>query len=179
MPTINFKSTLFTIGDWTILLLPQEASQQLPSRNIAMVNGTINNFEFKAVLEPDGNGSHWIEVDKRLSSGAKISTGDTASVTLEPTRDWIEPEIPLDIQNALVANKQARDTWNKATTMAHWEWLRWIRATNNTETRARRIEVACSKLESGMRRPCCFNTSACTVPEISKNGALREPIHSS
>jgi hypothetical protein len=59
--------------------------------------------------------------------------------------------------------------------MARWEWIRWIGATNNTETRQRRIEVALSKLSHGERRPCCFNRSMCCIPEVSQNGALLEP----
>jgi hypothetical protein len=175
MSVIHFETTLFKVGDWTILLLPAAASQQLGSRNIAMVKGSINGYDFQAVLEPDGNGSHWLDVDQKIAKGAGIQAGDAVTVGLEPTKDWIEPKIPADVQAALKANRAAHETWDKTTKMAHWEWLRWIRATNNTETRARRIDVACSKLKSGMRRPCCFNTSACTVPEISKNGALLTP----
>ena len=175
MAAIQFETTLFTVGSYTILHLPLEASKQLPSRNIAMVQGTINNTPFADVLEPDGWGSHWLNLDEQLRKATGVKAGDTVSVVLEPTKEWIEPEIPHDVTKALAANPEAHETWQKTTTMAHWEWLRWIRATNNTETRARRIEVACSKLKSGMRRPCCFNTSACTVPEVSKNGALLVP----
>jgi hypothetical protein len=177
MTAITFKTTLFTIGDRTILLLPSEASQQLPSRNIAMVNGVINGYTFQTVLEPDGNFSHWLEVNDSLSKNAGIKAGDTVEVRLEPTKDWIQPNIPEDLKKALAKNSAANATWQKVTPMARWEWLRWIRATNNNDTRAKRIEVACSKLKSGMRRPCCFNTSACTVPEVSKSGVLLIPAN--
>ena len=59
--------------------------------------------------------------------------------------------------------------------MARWDWIRWINATAQQETRKRRIEVAFSKLKSGMRRPCCFNRGMCTEPYVSKNGVLLEP----
>jgi hypothetical protein len=35
--------------------------------------------------------------------------------------------------------------------------------------------VSISKMKSGKRRPCCFNLSACTDPDLSKNGRLLEP----
>ena len=177
MSVISFETTLFAIGDRTILLLPSKASQQLPSRNIAMVNGTINDFEFRAVLEPDGNFSHWLEIDQELAKGAGIRAGDHVTVSLEPTKDWIQPNIPKDLADALAQDSLANDTWQKVTPMARWEWLRWIRATSNTDTRAKRVAVSCSKLRSGMRRPCCFNTSACTVPEVSKSGVLLAPTN--
>jgi hypothetical protein len=62
------------------------------------------------------------------------------------------------------------------TPMAKWEWPRWINATNVQATREKRIEVSIDKLRKGMRRPCCFNRSACTQPEVSKNAMLLEPV---
>jgi len=41
--------------------------------------------------------------------------------------------------------------------------------------RGRRVDVSISKMNSGKRRPCCFNLSACTDPDLSKNGRLLEP----
>lgn len=175
MPAINFKAQLYKIGDWTILRLPKDASAKLPSRGLAMVKGTINGFEFQTALEPDGDGSHWFRVDNSILKGANTVVGDTVSVSVESTKEWIEPEVPADIQKALRSHLQAHDLWTKITPMARWEWIRWIRATNRDETRAKRIEVACSKLKSGMRRPCCFNSSMCTEPSVSKNGVLLEP----
>jgi hypothetical protein len=172
MSVIDFETTLYAIGNTTILRLPKEVSSQLPSRGIVMVKGKLDGFPFQVVLEPDGWGSHWFSPDKT----ANVLVGDQVKVEIESTKDWIEPEVPKDIMDALNTNAAAHETWLKVTPQAHWEWIRWIRSTNNTETRARRITVACSKLKSGMRRPCCFNASACTVPEVSKNGALLEPI---
>jgi hypothetical protein len=58
--------------------------------------------------------------------------------------------------------------------MARWEWVRWIKATKNPQTRQRRVEVGISKLRSGKRRPCCFDLASCTDPDLSKNGILEE-----
>jgi len=38
-----------------------------------------------------------------------------------------------------------------------------------------RVDVSISKMKSGKRRPCCFNVSACTDPDLWKNGRLLEP----
>ena len=59
--------------------------------------------------------------------------------------------------------------------MARWEWVRWVNATKNPDTRGRRVEVSISKMESGKRRPCCFDLSSCTDPDLSKSGKLLEP----
>ena len=176
--TIVFESDLYKINDWTILRLPVEASKQLPSRGLAMVKGTINDVSFQTALEPDGNGSHWFKLDTALQRATNAQAGDTVRLEIESTKEWTEPQVPVDITDALKSNHAARKTWEKVTPMARWEWIRWIRATNNTETRQRRIDVACSKLKSGMRRPCCFNASMCTEPSVSKNGVLLEAAQS-
>jgi hypothetical protein len=172
---IRFETTLCTIGTWTILKLPKEASAKLPSRGQVMVKGTINGFHFQTALEPDGNWSHWLNVDKKMQKDANVRAGDTVSLEIEATKDWPEPDIPADLQAALDTDPKVQPLWARITPMARWEWIRWINSTKQTETRKRRIEVSCSKLLAGERRPCCFNRNMCCVPEISKNGVLLEP----
>jgi hypothetical protein len=176
MPPIRFETTLLKISDWTILRLPESASVKLPSRGMALVEGTINGFRSKIVLEPDGKGSHWFRVDSALREAAGIDSGNMVTMAFEPSKEWPEPEVPADLVKALTSDPQANALWVKITPMARWDWLRWIRSTNNPETRNRRIEVALSKLEAGERRPCCFNRNLCTEPRISKNGVLIEPM---
>lgn len=175
MSTIHFEAQLSTIGSWTILRLPQEASANLPSRGMTMVEGTINGFRFQAALEPDGKGSHWFRIDQTMREAAHVDAGDTVKLAIEPTKAWVEPEVPADVEQALSAVPQVHALWMKITPSARWDWIRWIRATKEPETRQRRIEVACSKLKEGERRPCCFNRNLCTEPSVSHNGVLLEP----
>lgn len=173
---IHFEAKLFTIGSWTILQLPQDASAQLPSRGQVMVEGTINGFSFQTPLEPDGRGSHWFRIDDTLSKAAHIRVGDTVALEIEPSKHWPEPSVPADIQKALAGDAQVHTLWTKITPMARWEWIRWIRSTGRKETRKKRIEVALSKMRNGERRPCCWNRNLSTEPSVSKNGALLEPM---
>ena len=167
---------LHTIDTWTIVRLPEKASAKLPSRGQVAVQGTINGREFQTVLEPDGCSGHWMRIDEKLQRTAAISAGDTATLEIEPTRDWPEPDVPQDFETALVAAPQKiQDLWNDITPMARWEWVRWVNATKNPDTRRRRVEVSISKMDSGKRRPCCFNLAACTNPDVSRNGKLIEP----
>lgn len=175
MPPIRFTAAPFTIGSWTVLKLPKDASKKFPSRGMAMAHGTINGQMFDLPLEPDGQGSHWFKIDKAM----KVKAGDTATIEMEPAEKWPEPDVPADIKKALAAAApKVREVWNTTTTMARWDWIRWIRSTNNPDTRAKRIVVACSKMKAGEKRPCCFNRSMCTEPEVSKGGVLLEPASS-
>jgi hypothetical protein len=175
MSAIRFETTLFKIGNWTILQVPKDASAKLPSRGQAMVVGRLNGIRFQTPLEPDGNWSHWFRVENALLKAAGITAGDKVTLEITPAEEWPEPDIPEDLRTALDANPEAYAVWAKATPMAHWEWMRWLRATKDSGTRARRIEVACSKLKKGERRPCCWNRNLCTEPSVSKNGVLLEP----
>ena len=175
MSAIRFKTTPLEIGDWTTLKLPESASSKLPSRGMTLVEGTINGFHSRIVLEPDGKGSHWFRVTPDLSVAAGIEEGEVVTMEFEPSKAWPEPDVPADVNQALKSDAQANALWMEITPMARWDWIRWIRSTNNRETRSHRIEVAMSKLRSGERRPCCFNRNQCTEPEVSKSGILIDP----
>jgi uncharacterized protein YdeI (YjbR/CyaY-like superfamily) len=117
-----------------------------------------------------------MRIDEKQQQTAAISAGDTARLEIEPLKDWPEPNVPQDFETALAAAPQKiQDLWKDITPMARWEWVRWVNATKNPDTRRRRVEVSLSKMKSGKRRPCCFDLSACTDPYLSKNGRLIEP----
>ena len=165
---IRFNAKLIKIGSWTILQLPKSASAKLPSRGMTMVKGTVNGLPFQSVLEPDGRGSHWFRVDKTLGQA-----GDTVKLAIEPSNEWTRPEVPADFRKALSGAPKAHSLWMEITPNAQWDWIRWIRAVKLKETRQKHIEVALSKLNKGIRRPCCFNRNLCSEPYVSNNWLLR------
>jgi hypothetical protein len=175
-PTIRFEATPYTMDNATLLRLPGHASEKLPSRGQVAVRGTMNGQDFQTVLEPDGSGGHWMRIEEELQRTAGSKAGNTARLEIAPTRDWPEPNVPQDLEAALAtAPQEIQAVWKDITPMARWEWVRWVNATNNPDTRKRRVEVSISKMSSGKRRPCCFDLSACTDPQLARNGTLREP----
>lgn len=178
---IQFETRLYTIKDWTILQLPADASAKLPSRGMVMVKGTLNDIPFITLLEPDGHygegkkPSHWFRPDEKLLKDAHVTSGDTVSVTMEATKEWVEPEVPEDVKKALFTSPKAKALWDDVTPLAHWDWVRWVRAVKTADTRQKHLEVMLDKLNKGMRRPCCFNRNMCSEPYVSKNWHLLEP----
>jgi bacteriocin resistance YdeI/OmpD-like protein/uncharacterized protein DUF1905 len=174
--TIRFDAALRTIDRSLIVRLPKEASARLPSRGQVATRGTINGREFRVVVEPDGSNGHWLKVDAGLRRIAGARAGGTATFEIEAIKEWPEPRVPSDLEAALSAAPQKiRDIWKDITPMARWEWVRWVNATRSMETRKRRVEVSVSKMNHGKRRPCCFDLSSCTDPELSLSGRLRVP----
>jgi hypothetical protein len=181
MSAISFEAKLYKIDSWTILRLPESASAKLPSRGMIMVKGTLNSAPFKALLEPDGRygpglkPSHWFAPDKKLLNEANAGAGDIVEVSLEATKEWVEPEVPDDVKKALSTSTKAQDLWEDITPLARWDWIRWVRAVKTEETRKKHLEVMLDKLNKGMRRPCCFNRNLCSEPAVSHNWVLLAP----
>src|SRR3954468_23063011 len=90
-------------GSWTFLVLPKDASAKLPSRGMTAIEGTINGFAFQAMLEPDGQRSHWLKVDRKLGKSAGAEAGDIITLEIAPAGKETEPEVPPELKKALAA----------------------------------------------------------------------------
>ncbi|MBI4138801.1 YdeI/OmpD-associated family protein [Candidatus Uhrbacteria bacterium] len=65
-------------------------------------------------------------------------------------------EVPADVRIALTSSPAARTAWEDISPIARNEWICWVTSAKKAETRNIRIKKTLSKLESGMRRPCCW-----------------------
>jgi len=161
---IRFKTKLLRpekkSESWTFLILPKAASAKLPSRGMTAIEGTLNGVSFEAVLEPDGQKSHWLKVNRKLSSDADAVPGDMVTLEIAPSTEEPEPTIPADLRKAFAtAAPKTRELWEDITPVARRDWIHWITSAKQEETRTRRIKNACSMLAAGKRRPCCFDRS--------------------
>ncbi|MEO7785169.1 MAG: YdeI/OmpD-associated family protein [Terracoccus sp.] len=172
---VRFEAEVSRIDDTTLVRLPESASTQLPSRGQVAVHGTIDGHPFDTVVEPDGRRGHWVRLDGAVSE-VGAGPGDTVQLALEVAGEWPEPTVPDDLASALdSAPERIQGIWQDITSMARWEWVRWVGATANPATRQRRVEVGISKLDGGKRRPCCFDLASCTDPAVARSGKLRDP----
>ena len=144
---------------WSFLVLPKAASAKLPTRSMVTVDGTLDGASFQATLEPDGAGSHWLKVEKKLRDAAGADAGATVELEIAPVAEEPEPKLPPDLGKALAANAEALATWKDITPVARRDWIHWITSGKKAETRVKRIAVACDKLACGSRRACCFDRS--------------------
>lgn len=166
MAILQGQAPIHVVEGQRLVVLPIEISQSLPSKGMVMATIHTAELSFDTPLEPDGKFAHWFFVPDAVSDKAILE------FQLELIDDWPEPEVPNDIWEGLVAFG-LDGIWQTLTTKSKWSWIRWIRATNNPETRQKRIGVAADKLLKGNRRPCCFDQTRCTVPELAKSGVLK------
>ena len=162
--TISFKTKLLKPATpenaaWSFLVLPAAASAKLPTRSMITVEGSFAGQDFKATLEPDGQGSHWLKVPRALREASGVAVGDTVALVIAPAAEQPEPKVPADLRKALAATTNARARWTDLTPVARRDWIQWIVSAKKAETRERRIANTCDMLESGKRRVCCFDRS--------------------
>lgn len=153
---------------WTFLTLPKQASAKLPSRGQTTVDGTLHGLAFRATLEPDGQGGHWLKVDRKLREAAGAEVGDVVTLEIAPVAEEPEPVVPTDMRKALAAApKKTREAWSNITPAARRDFIHWIVSPKRPETRVKRIETACDMLAKGKRRPCCFDRSGMYAKSLS------------
>lgn len=185
--SVRFSATLLRPAangkavSWTFLILPKEASAKLPSRGQTTADGTLNGRPLRATLEPDGQGGHWLKVDRKLRVAAGAQAGDVVTLELAPVAEEPEPRVPADLRKALaIAPLRTREAWSDITPAARRDFIHWIVSPKRPETRVKRIKIACDMLAKGKRRPCCFDRSgmyskslSCPVADDETTGAGR------
>ena len=176
----RFKARLFRHpktakagGSGTLLLdVPDVVSRKACSSGMTTVEGTINGHPFRAALEPNTSGSHWLRVNKAMREGAGADVGDTARlVILEPEP---EPTVPADLRVALAASHKAKTLWKDLAPVGRRDWIRWIVSASKPETLARRVTRTVEQLSSGKRRPCCVNIYEFMMRRIPTNMSGRQ-----
>lgn len=144
---------------WAFVVLPKAVSDILPRRGRVTVDGRINGHTFRALLEPDGQKSHWLKIDESMMKMSGASIGDVAQFDITPVAEEPEPEVPQDLLDALQEHPEALDTWRATTPIARLDWIHWVTTAKQAKTRTKRINDACDMLASGKKRVCCFDPS--------------------
>ena len=177
-PILHFEAQLFQhpmtakTDFQTLLNIPVWVSKQFPSHVSTKVEGTINGHPFRAALEPNTFGSHWLRVNKAMLKGAGAEAGDRVKLAIlgpEP-----EPTVPADLRVALTTSHEAKTLWDDLTTMGRRDWVRWIESAKQPETRARRVTRTVEQLSSGKRRACCVNVYEYMLCRIQESEQTEE-----
>jgi hypothetical protein len=144
--------------EWLFVRLPQPVSDPFPSRGQNAVEGFLNGQPFFSVLEPDGQGGHWMKVHQPILAPQFLQPGDHVEIKIQPATEEPEPFLPPDIRDALAAAPGlALQTWESITVAARRDWVFYITSAKKAETRAGRVAKALDMLGQGKRRVCCFD----------------------
>lgn len=107
----RFKARLFPhpeaakTASSALLNVPKVVGKKLGG--MTKVEGTMNDHPFRAALEPNPSGGHWLRVNKAMREGAGADVGDTVKLAIlgpEP-----EPKVPADLHAAFTASPRRRN----------------------------------------------------------------------
>lgn len=162
--TIRFQATLHRPATprnaaWSFVMVPPDASAKLPTRGMTTVDVRLGTHAFRATLAPDGQGSHWLKVERAAREASGVHVGDVVTLQFTPVDDVVEPRVPADLRKALADAPEARQQWSRLTPAARRDWIQWLDSAKQAATRERRIASSCDMLASGKRRVCCFDRS--------------------
>ena len=161
----HFTATLLrpkkasTVDFPAFIVLPREVSDTLPRRGRTTITGALDGHAFEALLEPDGQKSHWLKVTQEMLDMSGASIGEDARFELCPIAQEPEPELPEAFALALKEFPEARATWDATTTLARVDWVHWMVSARQEKTRQKRVRDACDMLSSGKKKVCCFDPS--------------------
>ena len=146
MARIKFSATVVRRGRFLYLDLPEAATAKLGSPGRVPVSGLINGFPFDSSVFPNGEGGHYLMLNKEMQKGASLEAGDRARLTLriDPKMGTLEP--PDDLAKALSGHERAKAAFEDLSHSHKKEYLDWISEAKRPETRARRIERTLSLL---------------------------------
>ena len=138
-------------GTWTFLRVPFDVQQAFGSRARVAVRGTVNGVAIRSSLMPQGDGTHFLVVNKAIRDQAGAEAGAVVSVTLEQDHEPRTVDTPPDLTSALAEAGVAPSAFDGMSYSHQKEYVDWIESAKRPETRDRRILKAVSMIGEGRR----------------------------
>jgi uncharacterized protein YdeI (YjbR/CyaY-like superfamily) len=140
----TFEAVLERTADrlrWVIARIPIDLAQIWGKRGQIKVQGEINGFAFDATLFPDGQGHHFLIVNKKMLSGGKTAAGLTAKFRIQQdTSPRVTISPPKELMRELAQSKRLRKFFESMSPSRRHEIAKWIAQCKTSEARTRRSE---------------------------------------
>jgi hypothetical protein len=139
-------------GAWTYLPIPFDVHEVFGTRARVAVAGTMNGFPFRNSLQPEGDGTHSMMVNKEIQVGANARAGDVVSISLQLDQEERTVTVPQELEAALLEDKQAASVFAMLPYSHKKEYVDWISTAKHPSTKASRVTKAVTMLAAGKRR---------------------------
>jgi hypothetical protein len=136
----TFTAKLATRGKRTWLVVPASVAKAFDSPGRVMLQGTINDFPFRASLFHRPDGAHYILINSEMRQGAKARPGDAVKVALERSSALRHVVVPADFQRALAKSGRAQANFEKLAPSHQREYIDHLARAISPKTRKLRIE---------------------------------------
>jgi uncharacterized protein YdeI (YjbR/CyaY-like superfamily) len=126
---------------WVIARIPFDAAKLWGKRGQIKIKGEINGFAFGATLFPDGQGGHFLIVNKKLLSGGKTAAGLTAKFRLQPdTTPRVTVAPPAELWRELGQSKRLLKFFESLSPSRRHEIAKWIAQCKTSDARKSRSQ---------------------------------------
>jgi hypothetical protein len=129
-------------GSWTFVKVPAAVSKALGARGRVPVKGTVNERPLTGSLMPDGEGGHFLVVNKAIRDAAGVDVGDRVEVVLEVDTAERRVEVPPELAEALAVDTEARRAFEAFSYSHQKEYADWVGEAKKAETRLSRAQKA-------------------------------------
>lgn len=150
----TFEAVLERTSDrlrWVIARLPFDAGKFWGKRGQIKVQGEINDFAFGATLFPDGQGGHFLIVNKKMLVGGKTAPGLSAKFRLQPdTTPRIAPSSPDELLDELRESKRLLKFFESLNPSRRNDIAKWVAEPKGEDARRRRARQIAERLMETM-----------------------------
>lgn len=130
-------------GTTTFVLVPEQVMAAFAPRRRVPVKATINRHAYRTTIMDMGEGPCFA-VNKAVRDATGIIRDDRIEVTLELDTEERTVDVPADVAKAL--GKRLRATFDSMPFTHRKEYVDWIQAAKQIETRVRRIVKVIAKV---------------------------------
>ncbi len=131
---------------WTIVRIPFDAAAFWGVRGSIRVAGEINGFAFRTSLFPDGNGNHFLLVNRAMQKGGRVTAGAIAQFHL--AADSAKPRFdpPPELMSAVNQDRALRKYFDGLTPSMRNDCARYVAEPKSPDARRRRAEQLAERL---------------------------------
>ena len=154
MPEQTFKAVLTgpeIRGTWTYIVLPFDVVAVYGARGQVKVRGTINGVPYRGSAMPQGDGTHYMVVNKGLRDQVGVARGDEVEVVMDVDSERREVEVPPELKGLLADDADSLAAFEKRSYSRQNEYCQWVREAKQQETRLRRAAKAVEMIRDGKR----------------------------
>lgn len=145
----TFEAVLERTGkslNWTVIRVPFDVRKLWGTRGQLRVKGDINGFGFRTSLFPDGKGTHFMIVNKKMQASGHVAPGAKARFRLQPDTAQREVKVPAELRNVLAQSRQLKKYYESFSHSIQREIAKWIADPKSSDARARRAEQIAERL---------------------------------
>jgi len=126
---------------WVVARVPFDIAEAWPTRKGTRVSGEIEGFAFRtSLMAYAGGGGHFLLVNRKMQTAAKVRVGSRVTVTLEPDLEERPALIPAELAQALKGERKLRRWFDGLGESLRRDVGKWVMEPKSEDSRQKRAE---------------------------------------